>query len=146
VKYGVEHALDYLDTCLHFSHFPDHPPATHDIDLFHTVAQVKIGEHIDFSFHNNTADLKLNSDLERMNFTEIKVGTPFGIVKPNTPMPLISKDDNGMDNTNNFFAVNNQHLVIRKAVMPSMLTLNEAVIRQDCLCYLMERMELPANN
>jgi succinylglutamate desuccinylase len=25
--------------------------------------------------------------------------------------------------------------------MPSMLTLNERVIRQDCLCYLMERLE-----
>jgi len=25
-------------------------------------------------------------------------------------------------------------------LMPSMLTVNEAAIRQDCLCYLMERM------
>jgi hypothetical protein len=59
-------------------------------------------------------------------------------------MPLISKDENGMDNTDDFFAINNQQLVMRKAVMPSMLTLNEAVIRQDCLCYLMERMKLPS--
>ncbi len=65
----------------------------------------------------------------------------FGIVKPNTPVPLISKDENGMDNTDDFFAINNQQLV-----MPSMLTLNEAVIRPDCLCYLMERMEPPINN
>jgi succinylglutamate desuccinylase len=145
VKYGVEHALDYLDTCLHLTHLPDHPPAAHDFDLFHTVALVKIRDHVSFSFHKDTADLKLNIDLERMNFTEINIGTPFGIVQPGTSMPLISKDENGMDNTDNYFALHNQQLVSRKAVMPSMLTLNEAVIRQDCLCYLMERMQLPGN-
>jgi hypothetical protein len=27
--------------------------------------------------------------------------------------------------------------------MPAMLTLDERAIRQDCLCYLMERLEAP---
>jgi succinylglutamate desuccinylase len=31
-------------------------------------------------------------------------------------------------------------LQIIKSTMPSMLTLNQRVIRQDCLCYLMERL------
>jgi succinylglutamate desuccinylase len=144
VKFGVEHALDYLDTCLHLTHLPDHPPVAHDIDLFHTVALVKIQEQISFSFDKSGVDLKLNTDLERMNFTEINAGTSFGIVNSNTAMPLICKDENGVDNTDNYFALQNQQLVSRKAVMPSMLTLNEAVIRQDCLCYLMERMKLPS--
>jgi succinylglutamate desuccinylase len=144
VQFGVEHALDYLDTCLHLTHLPDHPPAAHDIDLFHTVALVKIKQQISFSFDNNSVDLKLNSNLERMNFTEINAGTSFGIVNTNSPMPLISKDENGVDNTDNYFTLQNQQLVSRKAVMPSMLTLNEAVIRQDCLCYLMERMKMPS--
>jgi hypothetical protein len=29
--------------------------------------------------------------------------------------------------------------------MPAMLTLDERIIRQDCLCYLMERYPLPAD-
>lgn len=143
VQFGVEHALDYLDTCLHLTHLPDHPPAAHDIDLFHTVGLVKIREQISFSFDKNNVDLKLNTDLERMNFTEINVGTSFGTVNTNTAMPLVCKDENGVDNTDNYFTLQNQQLVSRKAVMPSMLTLNEAVIRQDCLCYLMERINLP---
>ena len=27
-------------------------------------------------------------------------------------------------------------------MMPAMLTLDENIIRQDCLCYLMERMDM----
>ncbi len=145
VKYGVEHALDYLDTCLHLTHLPDHPPAEHDIDLFHTVALVKIRDHASFSFDKDSVDLKLNTNLERMNFTEINAGTVLGMVPADASMPLISKNENGIDNTDNYFALQNQQLVNRKAVMPSMLTLNEAVIRQDCLCYLMERIKLPKN-
>jgi hypothetical protein len=34
-------------------------------------------------------------------------------------------------------------LLTRRVVMPSMLTLDERVIRQDCLCYLMERFPIP---
>jgi hypothetical protein len=30
---------------------------------------------------------------------------------------------------------------LRVPVMPSMLTLDERVVRQDCLCYLMERYD-----
>ena len=38
-----------------------------------------------------------------------------------------------------FFAIDNQRLVTTVPVMPSMLTCDPTVIRQDCLCYLMER-------
>ena len=38
-----------------------------------------------------------------------------------------------------FFALEDGCLVTRVPVMPSMLTCNPEVIRQDCLCYLMER-------
>ena len=35
-------------------------------------------------------------------------------------------------------------LRLRVPMMPSMLTRNEVVIRQDCLCYFMERLTLEA--
>lgn len=143
VQFGVEHALDYLDTCLHLTHLSQRLPAAHDIDLFHTVALVKIRDDVEFSFDNDSADLKLSINLERLNFTEINAGTSFGVVKPDTAMPLYCKDENGMDTTEKYFIIHNQELVTKTAVMPSMLTLNETIIRQDCLCYLMERIKLP---
>ena len=39
---GVEHARDYLHACLHLAEHPEHPVSPHDIDLFHTVATVKV--------------------------------------------------------------------------------------------------------
>jgi hypothetical protein len=33
-------------------------------------------------------------------------------------------------------------LSIKRSTMPSMLTLDEHVIKQDCFCYLMERLAI----
>jgi hypothetical protein len=38
-----------------------------------------------------------------------------------------------------YFALDEGRLVLRRPAMPSMLTLDERIIRQDCLGYLMER-------
>lgn len=144
VQYGVEHAFEYLDSCLHLSQIPDHPVAPQDIDLFHTVSQVCIPDHVSFSFQENTADLMLSNDLERMNFTEIRVGTEFGHVNLPDILPVVATNEHGNEITADYFTVTEGRLVCCKPVMPSMLTLNEDVIRQDCLCYLMERIKLPS--
>jgi hypothetical protein len=57
-------------------------------------------------------------------------------------MPLIAQDEYGNDVTADFFTIQNGDLQINRHTMPSMLTLDERVIRQDCLCYLMERIHL----
>ena len=141
-QHGVEHALEFLNSCLHLNELPHHPILPQDIDLFHTVAQVKIDDKVDFSFNQPDADLLLNQDLERMNFTEIPPGTVLGTSKINGYMPLIAKDELGNIVTDDFFSVQNGDLQINRHTMPSMLTLDECVIRQDCLCYLMERIHL----
>ncbi len=141
-QHGVEHALEYLNSCLHLFELPQHQILPQDIDLFHTVAQVKIDDKLNFSFNQVDADLLLNEDLERMNFTEVSPGTVLGTSKNNTTMPLIAKDEYGNDVTDNFFSFQNGELQINRLTMPSMLTLDEHVIKQDCLCYLMERIHL----
>ncbi len=140
-KYGTQHVLDYLDTCLHVNELSDHQVSQHDVDLFHTIAQVKIQPDIDFSFHINSADLLLDNDLEKMNFTEITPGTRFGRVNNLPQAPVIAINPEGQIVTERFFQLNNNELQITRTAMPSMLTLDEKVIHQDCLCYLMERMQ-----
>jgi succinylglutamate desuccinylase len=141
-QHGVEHAFEYLDSCLHLTELPQHQILPRDIDLFHTVAQVKIDDKINFSFDQIDADFLLSIDIERMNFTEISPGTVFGIFKNNAHLPVIAKDEHGNIVTDNFFSVQNGELQINRLTMPSMLTLDERVINQDCLCYLMERIYL----
>lgn len=140
-EHGTDHAFEFLDSCLHLSEIPSHRIAKQDIDIYHTAAQVTVADDATFSFSDETADLFLNHDLERMNFTDIAADTTFGKIN-HVRLPVIAKNENGDDVTSRFFSNNRQQLVITRPAMPSMLTLDERVIRQDCLCYLMERIEI----
>ena len=136
---GVEHARDYLDACLHLAEFPAHPVAGQDMDLFHTVAQVKLPEGLSFSVSDRDAQLLLSPELDRLNFRELEAGAPLARVRPDCQVCLDVRDEQGRDVSERYFEVRDGELCFRVPVMPSMLTLNEQVIRQDCLCYLMER-------
>jgi succinylglutamate desuccinylase len=140
-EHGTDHAFEFLDSCLHLSEIPSHRIAKQDIDIYHTAAQVTVADDATFSFSDETADLFLNHDLERMNFTNIAAGTTFGKIN-HVRLPVIAKSENGDDVTSRFFSNDSQQLVINRPAMPSMLTLDERVIRQDCLCYLMECIEI----
>ena len=143
--YGVEHAAEYLDTVLNMAQLSDKQVPEHDIDLFHTVALVKVPAGISFSFDADAdADLCFEADLDRMNFHEVTQGMVIGEVKEGAAVCLEAIDEQGEDCGAHYFSVQDNLLQFNRAVMPSMLTLNEKVIRQDCLCYLMERMALPA--
>jgi len=139
--YGVEHASQFLDDCLHLSEIPNHPLAHQAIDLFHTVGRVTIRDEIGFGFGDGGRELCLRADLDHLNFTEVAAGRVWGRLRPGlVGMPIIASGEAGEEITERYFGVEDGNLVLRKAVMPSMLTLDERVIRQDCLCYLMERI------
>lgn len=139
--YGVKHAADFIDSCLNLAELPQTPVHPQDIDLFHTVAQVKIKEQVAFSFENPDAALLLDRDLEKMNFFEVPTGTAIGKVNQAEALPLEARDEHGDDVSERFFELRNQELLFKRPTMPSMMTLNERVIKQDCLCYLMERLQ-----
>ncbi|MCP3664299.1 MAG: peptidase M14 [Gammaproteobacteria bacterium] len=138
--HGVEHAIDYLDACLHLAEHPQHPIADHDMDLFHTMAQVKVPETVDFGFGLGDLDLYFAEDLDHLNFRELPRGTRFGEVRNGLTVPLEIRDERGELVTDRYFQVDDGELLLRTPAMPSMLSLDERVIRQDCLCYLMERV------
>lgn len=138
---GVSHAADFIDACLHLAELPDHPVAQHDIDLFHTVAIVRIPREISFGFGDNGYNLDLLSDLDRLNFRELPVGTRFGRVNGFDTPPLNVRDEQDRDVLARYFEVDHGSLVTRVPLMPSMLTTDTTVIRQDCLCYVMERYD-----
>nr|WP_305908135.1 hypothetical protein [Methylomarinum sp. Ch1-1]MDP4520947.1 hypothetical protein [Methylomarinum sp. Ch1-1] len=140
--YGVEHAFDYLNSCIHLPEISELAVPDRNIDVYHTVAQVKTREDISFSFDRPDCDLLLDKELEKMNFTEIAAGTMLGKVNHNHMMPVVARNEDGNIVTDNFFQINHNELQLKRRTMPSMLTLNERVIKQDCLCYLMERMTL----
>ncbi len=140
--HGVQHASEFLDACLHLARHPEHPVAPQDLDLFHTVAIVKIPPQVSFSFGcKQHYDLCLLDDLEQLNFREIPAGTCFGHIKEGLAIPLDVRNELDHDTAERYFSIENGELRTRSPLMPSMLTKDETVIRQDCLCYLMERYD-----
>lgn len=139
--HGVQHAMEYLDACLHLMEHPEHPIAHHDVDLFHTVAIVKVPKEVDFGFGCDDGELCLVDDLDRLNFRELPVGTGFGRIRKGADIPLVVRNEHDQDVSRHYFAVEDGELKTSCVLMPSMLTRDETVIRQDCLGYLMERYD-----
>lgn len=138
-SHNTAHALEFVEAALHLDHFPEQPLATSDYELFHTVATVKVPQQVNFGFGERQAELLFPADLDQLNFRELPAGTELGRIVEQTAR-LEAWSETGDDVAAEFFSVENGSLVTRRPVMPSMLTLNEEVIRQDCLCYLMERL------
>ena len=135
---GVTQAADFVDACLCLDHFPRHPLPAQDIDLFHTIAAVKVPDDVDFAFGDADAPVAFPSDLDRMNFRELPPGECFAVLAPEVHLDV--RDDVGRDVFDTFFAVESGRLLARRHVTPAMLTRDARIVRQHCLCYLMERI------
>jgi succinylglutamate desuccinylase len=141
---GVQHAAAYMDACLRLAEFPAHPVHAQDIDLFHTIATVKVPEDVSFGFATEGCELEFAADLDHRNFRELQSGTQLGRIHGDRDICLHALDDAGEDMGRRVFDCSGGQIRLRRPLMPAMLTLDTRVIRQDCLCYLMERMALPA--
>ncbi|PZO39667.1 MAG: peptidase M14 [Pseudanabaena frigida] len=140
---GTAHALAFIEICLNldsFDYLPDSLIA--DIDLFHTVAIVKVPEQINFSFTGEPDDdITFPNGMDCLNFRELPIGANFGTAKTDKAN-LSALSEEGEEKGDLYFQIQNGEIKLKVPVMPSMLTLNTDIIRQDCLCYLMERLQL----
>jgi hypothetical protein len=139
-EYGLAHARDYIDACLHLNELPEDPVPSHDVELFHTVATVKVPDTVSFSFSDASVDLQFVGNVDHLNFRELPAGTQLGRVQPGTRVTLDVCDENGVSVFERYFTIEDGVLCTVRALMPSMFTLDERIIRQDCLGYLMERL------
>lgn len=140
---GIDHAVELIDACIHLHELPGRAVAAHDIDLYHTVAIAKVPEQISFGFNDDAADICFVSDIDHMNFRELPANTVLGSVGEGEYICLDVRNEHGEQVCDQYFDFSNGRISTRQPVMPSMLTLDARIIRQDCLCYLMERFELP---
>lgn len=137
-RYAAQHAQEFVEAALHLPEIPDRPSS--ELGVFHTVATVTIPPEVSFGFGNVDADLQLMDDLQQFNFRELPSGTAFANVSAGRDGRFAVTDDDGNDVSGHFFEVADGQLRTLRHVMPSMLTHDALVIRQDCLCYLMERI------
>lgn len=143
VPANERHAAELIEAVLHLSAFPEQAPAPEDLDVYHTVVILKVPEVVTMSFDGSESDLRFVPSLDHLNFRELTEGAV--LAETGLSRPLLAVDEEqGLDRFSEFLDVQHGRLVLRRSAMPAMLTLDERVVRQDCLCYLMERVELPA--
>ncbi len=139
--FGVAHARDYLAHCLELDALPQEPLAP--IDLYRSVALVEVRPEVRFCVgRGRCEELVLDAELDRLNFRELDPGTVLGRVR-GEHLPVQATDPAGRDVSADYFEVAGGELRLRRPVMPSLLTRQPQIIRQDCLCHLMERMPAP---
>lgn len=137
---GVSHAAGYLDMVLNLDQLTETVPE--HINLYHTVARVLVPEKYSFGFSDD-ATINFYPDIEMYNFVELSSGKQFAMIEPESNAFVQVLDENNNDVSRDYFAMQADQMVLNKTVMPSMLTINTTAIRQDCLCYLMEKIQIP---
>ncbi len=139
---GTDHAMAYLESVLNLDQLPDSIPAPEDLELYQMFATVTVDEDIDFGFSPDASQLQLTPGLDRMNFSEMPPGTRLATTVNGTVSPLKALRHDGRDVTGQCFRQTSSEVVTTRPLMPAMLTTDINIIRQDCLCYLMERITL----
>ncbi len=135
---GVERTVSFLETCLHTPDFTSRP--LHPVNLFHTVAVVKVRDCCSYGFLGEDVDLQLVNEIDQYNFHELEPGTSLARVRNGDQQCLDVQNADGRQVYREYFTVVGDNLQAAKPVMPAMLTTNRDIISLDCLCYLMERL------
>lgn len=135
---GVARAAELIDAVLHLDAIPHHPMRPGDLHLFHTIATVHVASDATISFDDGPGDVRFVRDLDHFNFRELEAGTALAFTS--RADALRATGELGEDITRLVLRHEGGAIRLGMPLMPSMLTRDECVVRQDCLCYLMERM------
>jgi succinylglutamate desuccinylase len=137
---GTDHSMAYLETCLHLDNIPNTPIGEDEVHLFHMVATVRVNDDAFFGFGQLPTDIAFRENLDVLNFQELPSGISLGDINGGPKQPLIATNVDGIDVTEQFLRFDRGQIETVREIMPSMLTLDRRVIQQDCLCYLMDRI------
>jgi succinylglutamate desuccinylase len=135
---GVEQTVSFLETFLYIEDFG--VQTLKPVNLFHTVAVVKVRDCCSYGFLGEDVDLQLVDEIDHYNFRELEPGTCLARVRNGDQQCLDVQHVDGRQVYTDYFMVTGSDLQAAKAVMPAMLTTNRDIISLDCLCYLMERL------
>ena len=137
---GIQHAFELIDAMLHLDHFPEKPVAPHDQQLVISMATVNIAPNVTFEFNaSSDADVWFDAEFELKNFTELGVHDIFAYTR--VEKPLVVYNQEGEEITDQILRQKNGCIYLKKMFMPAMITADKDIVRQDCLCYLLEQYD-----
>ena len=143
---GIDHVVNFVDSCLHLNSFPHHKNFLRDLGVYHSYARIFVESDWEVLFEGTqipkkTKSLSLISNLDELNFTEIPSQTVIGAYA-GSGTPLIVRREDGEDVTSDFFQFSNQMILTDHPIVPSLITRDVSIIKSDCLGYIMKPHEL----
>lgn len=139
-QHGIRRATEFLQAVMELGEIGGEHVRNRDFDLFHSLAVVKVPSHYTISV-GGQADIRFREGLDFMNFQELAANTVIAELSPGSNAEFDVRDERGAQVYGQFFMRDGDRIVLRKPVIPAMLTLDLDIVRQDCLCYLMLRLE-----
>ncbi len=135
---AIERAVELIDDLMHLDHFPHKPLPSHDLQLVENRATLTVAEGVSFGFEDEEGefDLTITAGFDRHNFSELMAGEVFA--RTAVPRPFTVRSSDGEDITDSVLSITDGAVSLRTTLIPAMITLDKRIIRQDCLCYLME--------
>ncbi|HPE46933.1 MAG TPA: M14 family metallopeptidase [Hyphomonas sp.] len=133
---GIAAAIDLVEDVMQLESFSHTPPTADELKIYKTVGRVVLPPDVSFGFGEQGVDLELRPDLETMNFRAMPAGASWAR-SAIADVPLTVLDEHGHDLTDQFFRREGDAVRLVQEAVPSMITRNKDIIRQDCLGYLM---------
>jgi len=144
----TDRVIDFLERLIELADIPAAEPET--LSLYRTRVRVHIRERVEFFFEGDEPGgmeqggmekpLVLTGGVEAVNFHELAPGTVFGASELPVECVLQVLDVSHRDVTGEYFEHDGRDIILKTPVVPAMYTTDPYVVRQDCLCYFMERM------
>ena len=134
---GIERACRFVEGMLTLDELPTNQPTRHALHLVESHLTLNIPEHVSFAFDPAAdADLRFENDFEDRNFTLFDPHQVFGYTRVARPLSITNTD--GHDVTDEILRVEDGRIYLNNTLMPAMITRDKLVIRQDCLCHLLQ--------
>ncbi len=146
---GTEQTHTFLELLFNQYNLKNVPGILEHQRVFKIHATVKIKPEIDISFEQDNIDLELVKDLDVLNFHQIQSGEVFGKLNKqlfdNQVMPFVVTDKNNNIITDEYFKLADGKVCCKSSFVPAMITQNIQAIRHDCLCYIMQPIDVAFN-
>jgi hypothetical protein len=134
---GIEHACRFVEDMLTLDELPHDRPTRHALHLVESHLTLNIPEHVSYAFDPAAdVDLRFEADFEDRNFTLFDSHQVFGYTRVERPLSITDTD--GHDVTDEVLRVEQGKIYLNNTMMPAMITRDELVIQQDCLCHLLQ--------
>jgi succinylglutamate desuccinylase len=138
---ATKEVYDYVNKILNLDSL-DVLPLENDYELYHTVARIKVdkGANITFDSTEQNIDILLREDIDELNFKELEIGLDLGEIHSKGPITIINNRKQVV--TSEYFDISEHHIKLVKPFVPAMFTKDIYVMKEDCLGYVMTKMDV----